>query len=112
MSKYKQSLPFADAKRKQIKKELKNKKELVSCAKQLGVVGDATRLKICYLLCHYPEFSVGEMAEILDTSISVVSHSLKKLLNLQLVKRRKEAQTVYYSLINNNFNKTLKEFLV
>lgn len=94
-----------------IKKELKNKEELLECAKQLGVVGDATRLKICYLLCHHPEFSVGEMAEILDTSISVVSHSVKKLLELGLVERRKNAQTVYYSLTNNNFVKTLKNFI-
>lgn len=100
-----------DTKYKQIKKELKNKKELINCAKQLGVVGDTTRLKICYLLCHYPELSVSTMAEILDTSVSVVSHSVKKLLKLQLVQRRKEAQTVYYSLTNNNFAKTLKDFI-
>lgn len=96
---------------KQIKKELKNKKELAACAQQLGVVGDTTRLKICYLLCHYPEFSVGEMAEILDSSISVVSHSVKKLLDLQLVKRRKESQTVYYSMVKNEFTLTLKNFI-
>lgn len=94
-----------------IKKELRNKQELLDCAKQLGVVGDATRLKICYLLCRYPELNVGEMAEILDTSISVVSHSVKKLLELELVTRRKEAQTVYYSLAKSDFNKTLKEFI-
>lgn len=96
---------------KQIKKELRNKKELTACAQQLGVIGDTTRLKICYLLCHYPEFSVGEIADILDTSISVVSHSVKKLLELELVTRRKEAQTVYYSLADNNFVKTLKNFI-
>lgn len=95
----------------QMKKELRNKKELVTCAKQLGVVGDTTRLKICYLLCHYPGLNVGEMANILDTSISVVSHSVKKLLGLELVNRRKETQTVYYSLKNNEFTKTLKKFI-
>ncbi|QQG44422.1 MAG: winged helix-turn-helix transcriptional regulator [Candidatus Roizmanbacteria bacterium] len=95
----------------QIKKELKNKQKLLACARQFGVVGDATRLKICYLLCHYPEVSVGQMAEILDTSISVVSHSVKKLLELELVTRRKEAQTVYYSLTTNDFTKTLKNFI-
>lgn len=111
MDKYRQSLPFADAKRKQIKKELKNKEELVECAKQLGIVGDATRLKICYLLCKYPEISVSEMADILETSVSVVSHSVKKLLELNLVQRRKESQTVYYSLKKNEFTNTLKEFI-
>lgn len=99
------------ARYQEIKKDLKNKRKLLDCAKQLGVVGDATRLKICYLLCHYPGLSVGEMAGILDTSISVVSHSVKKLLDLQLVNRRKEAQTVYYSLVNNQFTKTLKNFI-
>lgn len=99
------------AKYQEIKKELKNKKELISCAEQLGVVGDTTRLKICYLLCRHPELNVSEIAEILNTSPSVVSHSIKKLLNLQLVKRRKEAQTVYYSLTNNKFVKTLKNFI-
>ncbi len=96
---------------KQIKKELKNKKELAACAQQLGVVGDATRLKICYLLCHYPELNVSNMAAILETSVSVVSHSVRKLLELELVTRRKEAQTVYYSLKNNDFTKTLRNFI-
>lgn len=96
----------------QVKKELKNKKNLIACAEQLGVVGDTTRLKICYLLCHYPKFSVGEMADILNTSVSVVSHSVKKLLELNLVQRRKEAQTAYYSLISNKFTKTLKDFIL
>jgi DNA-binding transcriptional ArsR family regulator len=95
----------------QIKKELRSRKELVECARQLGVVGDATRLKICYLLCHHPELNVSDMADILDTSVSVVSHSVKKLLELELVTRRKEAQTVYYSLKNNEFTKTLKNFI-
>lgn len=95
----------------QIKRELRNKKELSECARRLGVVGDTTRLKICYLLCHYPELKVGEIADILDTSVSVISHSLKKLLNLKLVARRKEAQAVYYSLIRNEFTKTLSEFI-
>ncbi len=99
------------SKYQQIKNELKNEKGLFACAQQLGVVGDATRLKICYLLCHYPELNVSDIAEILDASVSVVSHSVKKLLKLELVKRRKEAQMVYYSLSQNDFNKILKGFI-
>lgn len=99
------------SKYQKIQKELQNKKEILCCAKQFGVVGDATRLKICYLLCNYPELSVGDMAEILATSVSVVSHSVKKLLELELVTRRKEAQTVYYSLVINDFTNSLKGLL-
>lgn len=94
-----------------IRRHLKNKQELLKCAEQLGVVGDATRLKICYLLYHYIELNVSDMAYVLDTSVSVVSHSVKKLLNLKLVQRRKEAQTAYYSLVKNEFTKTLKYFI-
>lgn len=99
------------SKYQKIKKELRDKRELLSCAEQLGVVGDATRLKICYLLCRHPELNVSDMAEILDTSVSVVSHSVKKLLKLELVSRRKASQSVYYSLTNNRFNQTLRGFL-
>lgn len=96
------------SKYQQVRKELQNNKEILCCAKQFGVVGDATRLKICYLLCNYPELSVSDMANILDVSVSVVSHSVKKLFSLELVTRRKEAQTVYYSLVENDFTKSLK----
>lgn len=95
-----------------IKRELTNKKKISDCARKLGIVGDATRLKICYLLCYYPEVSVSEMASILGASVSVVSHSVKKLRELELVKRRKEAQTVYYSLTNSDFTETLKNFII
>jgi DNA-binding transcriptional ArsR family regulator len=87
---------------------LQNNKEILCCAEQFGVVGDATRLKICYLLCRHSELNVSDMAEILDTSVSVVSHSVKKLLELDLVTRRKEAQTVYYALADTDFIKNLK----
>lgn len=100
-----------DTKFNRIRKELNNKESLLECAEQLGVVGDPTRLKICYLLCHYPELDVSTMADVLGVSVSVVSHSVKKLLKLDLVKRRKESQTVYYSLCECDFTKTLRDFI-
>lgn len=109
---YKQSLKFSQSSNyRQIKRGLSSKKDILECAEQLGVVGDPTRLKICYLLCHYPEMDVTSMADVLGTSVSVVSHSLKKLLKLELVKRRKDAQTVYYSLTKCDFTETLKDFI-
>lgn len=94
-----------------IKEELANKGTLLECAEQFGVVGDATRIKICYLLCRHPELDVSSIAEALGTSISTVSHSLSKLRQLKLVERRKEAQTAYYSLTDNPFNRSLKELI-
>lgn len=96
---------------KKIKKELKNEKAVLECAEQFGLVGDPTRMKICWLLCKHPELSVGEIAGMLDVSISVVSHSLKKLRDNDLVDSRREHKVIYYKLANTNFNKILKSSL-
>ena len=36
-------------KKKAIKKELENNEAIEACAREFGVAGDATRLKVCYL---------------------------------------------------------------
>jgi DNA-binding transcriptional ArsR family regulator len=64
---------------KKIKKELKNEKFIKECAERFGLLGDLTKMKICYLLCYYPELTVSEIAEILKMPISRVSHALIKL---------------------------------
>lgn len=84
--------------KRRLQKELKNKKDIAECAKAFGVMGDATRLKICYLLCRHPELSVGETAEVLGLSISTVSHSLRKLKKLKLVRFRRDRKQVFYCL--------------
>lgn len=92
-----------------IKQELSGE-ALELCARQCGVIGDVTKLKICYLLKYYPELSVSEIAELTETSVSNVSHSMSRLRAANLVKSRKEAQTVYYSLTDNNLAGALLEF--
>lgn len=96
---------------KKIKKELANEKAVLECAEQFGLVGDPTRMKICWLLCKHPELSVGEIADMLTVSISVVSHSLKKLRENDLVESRRDHKTVFYKLANTDFNKVLKKSL-
>ncbi len=92
---------------KLIQQELANNEAIDLCAKQCGVIGDPTKLKICYLLRHHPELSVTDIAGLVGTSVSNTSHSLRKLRVANLVKARKEAQTVYYSLQNNAFENVL-----
>jgi DNA-binding transcriptional ArsR family regulator len=91
----------------QLKEELKNNKALELCARQCGIMGDETKLKIRYLLRHHPELSVTNIAELVGTSVSNISHSLNKLRSAQLVRCRKEAQTVYYSLEKDAFANVL-----
>lgn len=94
-----------------LKKELQDDEAIELCAKQCGVIGDVTKFKICYLLRYHPELSVTAIAELVGTSVSNASHSLGKLRAVNLVKTRKEAQTVYYSLNDSRFTKTLRELI-
>lgn len=95
----------------ELKKELSNAKNIKACAKQFGVVGDPTRLKICYLLCNHPKLSVTDIADAVGVSVSAVSHSLKKLKALKFVKSRRDFRTIYYSWDDKSFEKILKSQL-
>lgn len=93
---------------KQLQKELKNETEIVRCAEEFNMVGDPTRLKICYLLCHHKELAVGEIAEIIGVSISAVSHTLRKLKEANIVEDRRDFRHVYYQLKQSPLTKMVK----
>lgn len=59
-------------------------------------LGDPTRLRILYLLGD-DEMRATKISETLGLEQSAVSHQLKKLFDLRLVKKRKERNTVIYS---------------
>lgn len=81
-----------------LKKELRNAKAISQCAREFNMVGDPTRLKICYLLCRHKELSVGEIAGLVGVSISAVSRTLGKLKEAEVVTKRRDFRTVYYKL--------------
>lgn len=98
-------------KAKQIKKELENEAALIQCAEEFNMIGDPTRLKICYLLCRHKEMSVGDMAEIVGVSISAVSHTLSKLKETNMVESRRDFRHVYYKLKQSPLRDYLEERL-
>lgn len=59
-------------------------------------LSDPTRLRILHLLSQ-KECSVNEIAQALSLRQSTVSHQLRFLKNLRLVKFRRAGQTIYYS---------------
>lgn len=93
---------------RQLQKELKNETEIIRCAEEFNMVGDPTRLKICYLLCRHKELSVGEIAEIIGISISAVSHTLRKLKDANIVEDRRDFRHVYYQLKQSPLTKIIK----
>lgn len=92
-----------------IKKELKNQKAILACAREFNMIGDPTRLKICYLLCRHKELSVGDIAKVVGVSISAVSHTLQKLQKANMVESKREFRTVYYKLKKSPIVEVMKE---
>ena len=95
-----------------LRKELQDNSKIEACAIRFGTTGDLTRMKICYLLCHHPELTVSEIAEIIGSPISTVSHSLKRLKDIRVVGHRKQAKQVLYSLSENKFVSAIKSQLL
>lgn len=60
-------------------------------------LGDATRIKLLYILS-LKELCVCDISEALNMKQSAISHQLRVLRNLRLVKYRREGKSVYYSL--------------
>ncbi len=83
----------------QIKKgqtEQLDEETLFIVSQTFKALGDPTRIRILHLLSNQ-ECSVNEIAERLSLLQSTVSHQLRFLKNLRLVKYRREGTTLYYS---------------
>ncbi len=94
-------------------KVLKLKEELIGEYKALTLseifkaLGDPTRVKILYTLMEN-ELCVCDIATLLEMTVSAISHQLRLLRNLKLVKFRKEGKMVYYSLDDEHVKKLLE----
>jgi len=71
--------------------------ELQRLALIYKILGDPSRLKILMAL-RRNEMCVCDLAALTDISESAVSHQLRRLKDLVLVKTRRDGQVVYYSL--------------
>ncbi|HHY44090.1 MAG TPA: winged helix-turn-helix transcriptional regulator [Firmicutes bacterium] len=77
-------------------------------AELFRAMGDSTRLAILYLLWKDP-WCVHDLATILDTSVSNVSHHLRLLRTMRLVKATKEGRKVVYSLDDDHVEALMSE---
>lgn len=78
--------------------ELKDKLiEVQGLSQIFRVLGDETRTKLIYLLS-LRELCVCDVAEILEITVPAVSHHLRLLRAMRLVKHRRDGKSVYYSL--------------
>lgn len=70
-------------------------------------LGDKTRLRILYALS-VETLCVCELSHILGLSVSAISHHLRMLRNLRLVKTTRQGKMVYYSLADDHVIKLLE----
>lgn len=74
---------------------------LYSLAELFKVFGDPTRIRILYALS-IEELCVQDIADKLDMSQSAISHQLRILKQMSLVKFRRDGKTIYYSLADDH----------
>src|SRR5215470_11212090 len=96
----------------QMRELLKFTPELDELAARLAIAGNPTRLRMIYLLAELKELCVCDIADILGVTMSAVSQHLAKFKAQGLVKTRRDAQTLYYSLSDHPFNETLKRSIL
>ena len=81
----------------QVRKKIPDEETVYDLAELFKVFGDSTRTRILCCL-EVQDLYVGEMAEVLNMSVSAVSHQLRVLRNAKLVRGIKEGKEVKYSL--------------
>ena len=93
----------------EVHKEIVNKvsevipdeKVLYDVAELFKVFGDATRIRIMFVLFE-SEMCVCDIAELLNMTPSAISHQLRVLKQARLVRYRRDGKTVYYSLADSH----------
>ena len=81
---------------------------VATLAETFKVLGDPTRLRIAYALSR-DEHCVCDLAAVLGVSQSVVSHSLRALRQMRLVRYRKDGKIAYYALDDEHIDSLLGE---
>ena len=93
---------------RQIQEKIPEEQEIRGLADFFKVFADATRIRIlCVLSCS--EMCVCDLAEILGVTQSAVSHQLRMLKQMKLVKNRRDGKTVYYSLADEHIQSIISQ---
>lgn len=92
----------------QVEDGMPAKETIQELADFFKVFGDVTRIKILCVLFQ-AELCVCDLAEIVGMTQSAVSHQLRILKQMKLVKNRREGKTVFYSLADGHIQSILNQ---
>ncbi len=105
-------LPFIEKEKvRSVKKKMKSERFFHYLAETFRAMSDPTRTKIIFALCEENELCVRDIAAIIGTTNSAISHQLRTLRNLRLVKYNKVGKVAYYSLDDMHINNLFAEGL-
>lgn len=93
---------------KNVKEKMPEDGLIYDIAELFKVFADSTRMKIIYALME-EELCVCDIANIVQTTQSAISHQLRILKQSKLVKYRKEGKVVYYSLDDEHISQIVKK---
>lgn len=91
-----------------VRRAMKRSQAIADLAETFKVLGDPTRLRIVFALSR-EELCVCDLANVIDASQSVVSHSLRSLRQMRLVRYRRQGKIAYYALDDAHIGALLDE---
>ena len=103
-----ESVHIHDGVIEQVKRGMPKRDDLKELADFFKVFGDGTRIRILYALLS-SEMCVCDLAELLEMSQSAISHQLRVLKQMKLVKNRRDGKTVYYSLADGHIQTIMSQ---
>ena len=95
---------------KDVREHMPDGEQLQALADFYKVFGDFTRIRILCILLR-GEMCVCDLAQTLDMTQSAISHQLRALKNVRLVKARREGKTVFYSLADDHVKTIINQGL-
>lgn len=93
-----------------ILKELENIEKFQLIADIFKQLGDPTRVRLFWLLCHCEECVIN-LSAMMDMSSPAVSHHLRLLRSSGLVTSRREGKEVYYHAANTQQSQLLHKMI-
>lgn len=87
-----------------------NTKDFIAIADVFKQLGDPTRIRIFWLLCHCEE-CVTNIAAILNMTSPAVSHHLRVLRDCDLISATRAGKEVYYKVSGNTQSELMHEMI-
>jgi len=95
------------AKIKEIQDDLPADIFITDLGQMFSMICEPSRLKIVFALKNN-ELCVHELAQVINMSVSAVSHQLRLLKTLRIVRFRKKGKMVYYTLDDSHIEQLLE----